>query len=173
MLFVIMFVNKLFIFPGSHLNFFQSCFLKEENVVLISDIILFMIPSIHFFLLWLVLVSLCTWCFGHYYLAFALSFCFSEFSFLVTVSESCWYRSLYLFCWISDISMFENQPFFIIVRNLVSESLVPGLKPNSVHISIILFCRVAPNSLRLFHTNGCISHEFEWQQVTPGSQGTC
>ena len=77
MIYVGIFVNKVFIFSVFVLTVFQSRFLREDKVVFFSDVVLFEYLHLFFFLV-LVLVSLClgVWYFGHYYLAldFALKF---------------------------------------------------------------------------------------------------
>ena len=54
--------------------------------------------------------------------------CFSVFSVSVNIVGSCWYPSL-IICWyISNVSVSENHPFFDIVLSLVSKSLVSCIK---------------------------------------------
>ena len=107
-----------FVFSVSVLTVFQSWFHREVDIVFFSDIILFIISIFIFSSVMFVPLCLAEWCFGYYYSAFRFGWKFLVFLYLAS-----WllYQHLvdmfpYIVCWcISNISWWENQPFFIII----------------------------------------------------------
>ena len=140
MSFVWIFVNKSFTFLVYGLTFLQSWFLRESNVVFLSDMIFSMICSFIFSSS----VNVSASVFAMYRsLSFSFWFGLSDcpvFSASATVNGVCWCIWLYI-CWrISSISRSEDQQFFVIVLTWSASIRFVDLNlPNSVQISIILF----------------------------------
>ena len=139
MLFIDIFVNNLFIFSVSLL----TVFLRDGNMVLFSDIILYIISSFLFsscISLWSVVFK----CVVFLLLLFCVSIqlkdsCFSISIILIIELWSCWHDSLFICRCTSDISMSENQPFFIIFLAWSVSLFLVLILAQSFQISIILF----------------------------------
>ena len=142
MLFVGIFVNQSFTFSVSDLPVLQSWFLREQNVVFFSDMILFII-STFIFPSWLIVCVFvfAVWRSSLFSVWFWLGVSdFPVFSILVIVSGVCWCFCLYIYRWIYGILRLENQSFFVIVVTWSASLWFVVLNlANSVQIFIFLF----------------------------------
>ena len=144
MSFVEICVNNSFIFSVFTLILFQFWFYRDDNIVFFWDIILFIISTVIFHIV-LVVVLWGLMCVIFRLLLLCISVrlecsCFSVFSVPIFLLDSCWFNSLFICGYIYNISRSENQYFFIIVLTWsASLRLVGWNLAHSSQISIILF----------------------------------